>query len=266
MKTRRLPDDPRILDLLADEATEGLAEHNLAQLDDYFHAHPDEDRDGLILAAAAVQLATLPDLSAPPPRFLAALESQAVAHFARTAPSRRPRGDSLSIPPYRPARFWNRFAIAALIVIAVGGWWLALAKKSDASPSLGPDELLARLESEATDVLHAPWSSDQKGYGAVRGEVVWSDSKQTGVMRLRGLPANDPKKAQYQLWIVDPSRDKNPIDGGVFDMPAAADEALVPIDAKLFVSHPAVFAITLEQPGGVVVSDGPLLVIASTNG
>ena len=61
---------------------------------------------------------------------------------------------------------------------------------------------------------------------------------------------------------MDPSRDERPIDGGVFDIPAGADEVIVPIDAKLRADNPAVFAITLEQPGGVVVSEGPLLVVA----
>ncbi len=84
-------------------------------------------------------------------------------------------------------------------------------------------------------------------------------------MRLRGLPANRAAVEQYQLWIVDPSRDERPIDGGVFDIPGGVDEVIVPIDAKLRADKPTVFAITLEQPGGVVVSDGPLLVIAAVD-
>ncbi|MCB9852690.1 MAG: anti-sigma factor [Phycisphaerales bacterium] len=266
MKTRRLPDNPRILDLLADEATVGLNEIDVALLDDYFGDHPDEDRDGLCFAAAAIQLTTLPEIQTPSQQLLAALELQAAAHFASTAQSGGPHRGDRAMPAFRPAGLWKRFAIAALIVFAVGGWWLALARKSESSVPFAPDEQLAQLESEANDVLHCPWSSGQRGYECVAGEVIWSDSKQVGFLRLKGLPANNPNKAQYQLWIVDPSRDKNPIDGGVFDIPAASDEALVPIDAKLHVSHPSVFAITLEQPGGVVVSDGPLLVIAATKG
>ncbi len=60
---------------------------------------------------------------------------------------------------------------------------------------------------------------------------------------------------------MDPGRDARPVDGGVFDI-TGEGEVIVPIDAKLPIGTPAVFAITLEQPGGVVVSDGPLLVIA----
>ena len=81
-------------------------------------------------------------------------------------------------------------------------------------------------------------------------------------MRLVGLAKNDPRAAQYQLWIIDPSRDKRPVDGGVFDI-TSAGEVLVPITAKLRIDKPEGFALTREQPGGVVVSKGPLLVVAA---
>ena len=61
-------------------------------------------------------------------------------------------------------------------------------------------------------------------------------------------------------------RDANPIDGGVFDVPAGVGEHVVRIEAKLQVLRPQAFAITLEKPGGVVVSDGPLLVVAAAEG
>ena len=77
-----------------------------------------------------------------------------------------------------------------------------------------------------------------------------------------GMAANDPANAQYQLWIIDPDRDARPVDGGVFDVPAGAAEVIVTIDAKLAIARPTAFAVTLEKPGGVVVSDGPLLIVA----
>ena len=67
------------------------------------------------------------------------------------------------------------------------------------------------------------------------------------------MPPNDPSQEQYQLWIIDPERDAEPIDGGVFDV-ASSGEVVVPIQAKLKVLKPAAFAITIEKPGGVVVS------------
>ncbi|MEN7342790.1 MAG: anti-sigma factor [Pseudomonadota bacterium] len=101
------------------------------------------------------------------------------------------------------------------------------------------------------------------GYESVTGDVVWNNELQQGYMRLANMPVNDPSVAQYQLWIVDPDRDSNPIDGGVFDIVADSGEILIPIDAKLSVLDPQAFAITKEQPGGVVVSGGPLLVVAA---
>ena len=66
---------------------------------------------------------------------------------------------------------------------------------------------------------------------------------------------NDPKKAQYQLWVVDPTRDADaPVDGGVFDIPTDGSPVIVPIVAKLSLTKPQAFVITLEQPGGVVKS------------
>ncbi|MCG8653063.1 MAG: anti-sigma factor, partial [Pirellulales bacterium] len=64
---------------------------------------------------------------------------------------------------------------------------------------------------------------------------------------------NDASVEQYQLWIIDPQRDDEPIDGGVFDIKQNG-EVIVPINAKLTVIEPAAFAVTIEKPGGVVVS------------
>jgi hypothetical protein len=84
-------------------------------------------------------------------------------------------------------------------------------------------------------------------------------------MSFAGLAPNDPSREQYQLWIFDPSQsDKTPIDGGVFNIPATAAagaEIVVPIDPKLRPTGPVMFAITVEKPGGVVVSDRKRLVL-----
>ena len=50
-------------------------------------------------------------------------------------------------------------------------------------------------------------------------------------------------------------------DGGVFDAPRAGER--VAFAPRLAVNRPTVFAITEEKPGGVVVSKGPLLVVAA---
>ena len=94
------------------------------------------------------------------------------------------------------------------------------------------------------------------------GDVVWSDENQTGYVRVSGLPKNDPSKQQYQLWIVAENQNpKTPVDGGTFDI-ATDGEVIIPIDAKVKVQNPQVFAITLEKPGGVVVSEKPAVALA----
>jgi anti-sigma-K factor RskA len=73
-------------------------------------------------------------------------------------------------------------------------------------------------------------------------------------MRFRGLPANDPKRETYQLWIFDETQDeKTPIDGGTFNVNDNG-EVVIPIDARLAARNPKMFAVTVEKPGGVVVS------------
>jgi len=89
----------------------------------------------------------------------------------------------------------------------------------------------------------------------VSGNVVWDPATQKGFVRFEGLTPNDPAVHQYQLWVFDAARDKRyPVDGGVFNVPANASEVIIPIHAALTIHKPAAFAVTVEKPGGVVVS------------
>lgn len=257
MTFRPLPDNELVLDLLADEATVGLTDRDLGVLHTYFAEHPHDDDDGLIAAAAAIDLATLPRVDSAPASLVARLGEQAERQFATTLFASSQRETATAVR-------WRRYALAAMILIAASGWWFAISG-SQGAQELPASDQLAMLEAEAPDVIHAGWTPKQPGYEKVHGEVVWSDTKQAGFMLLEGLPANQPTSSQYQLWIVDPQRDAKPVDGGVFDVPTSG-EAIVPIHAKLQVSHPNAFAITREKPGGVVVSEGPLLVVAVPKG
>ncbi len=85
-------------------------------------------------------------------------------------------------------------------------------------------------------------------------------------MRFVGLAPNDPKVLQYQLWIFDKLRDERyPVDGGVFDVGAVGPdgELVIKITAKLAVGEPVLFAITVEPPGGVVVSKRERIVVTA---
>lgn len=131
-----------------------------------------------------------------------------------------------------------------------------------ATPS--PSQARRTLLESAKDVKTLAWTAtpDVAAKGAT-GDVVWSPSKQEGYMRFAGLATNDPKVLQYQLWIFDKDRDdKYPVDGGVFDV-GPDGEVVVKISPKLYVHEPVLFAVTVEAPGGVVVSKRERIVVTA---
>ncbi|MEM6797556.1 MAG: anti-sigma factor [Acidobacteriota bacterium] len=112
-------------------------------------------------------------------------------------------------------------------------------------------------EASGGDLIRLPWTAteDPSAQGAA-GEVIWSPSQQRGYMTFSGLAANDPTVEQYQLWIFDAQQDERfPIGGNVFNIAeSATGEVVVEIQAGIEVVTPTLFAITVEKPGGVVVS------------
>jgi hypothetical protein len=130
--------------------------------------------------------------------------------------------------------------------------------------TLTPGELRDKLLA-AEGSTRAEWAPSKDPLGkTTTGEVLWNKDQQKGVMRFRGLAKNDPSLAQYQLWIFDKTRDeKYPVDGGVFDVDSETGDVVVPIHATLPVSAPVMFAVTLERPGGVVVSKRDRLVVTA---
>lgn len=152
-------------------------------------------------------------------------------------------------PRFRRSRTaaWMGWATAAALVLT----WVGIGRGGGEpqSPSFAD---LALVEG----ALVRPWTATEDPAAAgAGGEVVWVESLQQGAMRFSGLEPNDPTVFQYQLWIFDAERDERyPVDGGVFDVPADGSEAEVPIRAKLPVGAVTLFAVTVEPPGGVVVS------------
>ena len=93
--------------------------------------------------------------------------------------------------------------------------------------------------------------AEQQG---VQGDVVWSDDLQQGYIRFVGLDANDPNIEQYQVWVIDERGLEQKVSGGVFN--ASADgEIIVPIEPGIDVGRVALFAVTVENPGGTWVPD-----------
>lgn len=253
-----LPEDDRLLELMATRAVEGLSAAEEAELQQLAARHPDLDLDELDAVATSLSLSGL-KIEPMPAALRARIEGAAEAWFS----SRDEARPTASVTSWRSRRrgvtTWGGWlAAAAALVLALLGWIEVERMETElaAVRDPPPDELLAALEARpGTQVL--PWSAteDPAASGA-EGAVVWNRAEQVGLMRFRGLAANDPAVSQYQLWIFDAERDERfPVDGGVFDVPAGADEVLVPIRPRVPVmGEVALFAITVEPPGGVVVS------------
>lgn len=266
-----------MLDRLIEQVTEdpggGLTGLDAASLDalakDAGAASGDAFAEELELAAAAAMLTTLPALNneAMPAGLRDKVLAQSQQHV-------RPSGSVTDLA--------SRRAAEPAAAPARSGWfgglgWAAAAAMFIAlivqpRPETASREAPVPVANEVRDALTnqpgtitVPWAASEfDAYAGVTGDVVWNNAEQRGYLRLVGMPSNDPSVRQYQLWIVDPDRDAEPVDGGVFDVLSADAEVLIPIDAKLPVLSPAAFAITAEQPGGVVVSEGPLLLVAAT--
>ncbi len=88
----------------------------------------------------------------------------------------------------------------------------------------------------------------------VSGDVVWNDELEQGFLRFVGLDPNDPRVEQYQVWVIDERGMEQKVSGGVFNS-TDKGEIIVPIHPGIDVRRVAVFAITIEEPGGTWVPD-----------
>lgn len=261
-------DNERLADLLVQQATEGLSEADQHELAELLKSYPEADPQALEATASALWLAG--DWQEEPlPESLRSRLNSAAAEFtagnSRVTPISAGRArQSEGKPPASKSSGYAWFAAAASIVIAIAAWvprleyqqsgridLLSQASQDSATLAVERRKLLASAKP-----LQKEWSTTEDPVSsAVKGDVVWDAASQSGYMRFTGLPANDPGTLQYQLWIFDETRDdRYPVDGGVFDIPPGGGEVVVPILAKLPVRSPKLFAVTIERPGGVVVS------------
>lgn len=259
--------ESRLGDLLADRATGDLGGESRLELQGLLAAHAGGDDDSFDLAAAAIDLVFL-DTTEPLPRYLydrvlGRFDEQQASRISQPMASVTPFPDR---PPSADSWRWIGWwvAAAALILAAVG--WLG-GNTNAVDPAPLPStlaELRASLMNQP-DRLEKVWTAteDPDAAGA-SGDVIWHTELQQGYMRFAGLPVNDPSVTQYQLWIFDDTQDERyPIDGGVFDIESSG-EVVIPIDAKIQVRQPKLFAITIEKSGGVVVSSRERIVLIAS--
>jgi Anti-sigma-K factor rskA len=286
--------DEVMVDLLIKQVTEGLSPAEQRALDVLDSETASAYARDLERAAAAVTLAGSAPVGSDrgqqlPAGLAEALARQAAEHFAsvehftpvdrvadisaaRVSKADRSRASATLEP--RPNRYggYGWLAAAACLVLAIFAWQRSpsppvapVAEVPQPSPVTAPplpeptpptpaEERAALLAK--SDSLKIPLAATKDPAAAgMSGDVVWDPVTQRGFLHFTGLAANDPAVHQYQIWIFDTGRDKRyPIDGGVFDVPANAAEVVIPIRATLMVRKLAAFAVTVEKPGGVVVS------------
>ncbi len=262
--------DERMLDLLCDQALFGLSEEELQELARF--GENDATRNealSLELTAAKLNTAGIVENSELPEHLFASILAESKKHVAAeenvfTAPRGTVAAETSSASSGMFG--WLGWAVAAAACIALA--FVVINRPGDqgmiaAAPTptptiqkeLTPAELRQQLLNTEQAVIKADWGKGNVPEAeGISGDVVWSDDKQTGYMRIRGLPVNDKNREQYQLWIFENAKlEEHPKDGGVFDVNSEG-EVIIPIDAKILTRGPKAFAITVEKPGGVVVS------------
>jgi len=256
--------EERMLDLLCKQAIEGLTqaeENELRELEGT--GSTGVDALSLEYTAAAISMLGVSSDDRMPDHLKSKILAAADEHFVSKAPAQ-------TVPVVvtkAPAWAWLGWAAAAAAsLLLVANLWMgqpstgptiATNTPTPAPEKLTPNQLRDRFMASVppTEMVKAEWGKGNMADLAVAGDVVWSDAKQEGYMRFTNLPKNDTGVYTYQLWIFDETQsDKTPIDGGTFDVNADG-EVIIPIDAKLKARGAKAFAITMEKPGGVVVSD-----------
>ena len=297
MNLQRLPQHEDALDLLTQRAIEGLSDADASRLDELLAsellAPIDADTITELDLAVAEFDARAFSSERPSAQSLAAASRAAEAFIAGMAPAAaaapglRLAGAPRDAAP-EPARglmLGGWLAAAACLTLAAIAWWPGATQTAPAM-----SQQLASLRAD-TDTVSFAWAgmddlalseSPHRYDNELSGEVVWNPKTNAGYMVFEGLAANDPAVFQYQLWIFDAERrlgdlpqfaveglpilTQRPVDGGVFDVSDATRLAdgrvVIPINAKLPIGEAAVFAITVEPPGGVVVSDRDIVTAA----
>lgn len=269
----KMQDDELLMQLLADHATEGISAKQSAELRNLLLRNPEIDDLQYEFAAAAFHLSQPWGLEPFPQRLQEKVSADAESYFNSQQGSQASAKDSssahssslLEFPGVRRKRAFPLFttawaAAAAFLLFALGGWGLVLKSKLERRPTA--EEARSRLLATNARLIKAEWrpgnSPESEG---VYGDVIWNIAGQQGYMHFHDLPVNDPNVMVYQLWIFDADQDERyPVDGGVFNINRKGD-VIVPIKASLKVSRPTLFAITIEKPGGVMVSKRDRLVL-----
>lgn len=261
-----------IFDLLTKKAVYGLDEVEQVQLDSFASETAEAEFRSLEMTVAAISMSGLTAKEPLPEHLFKKISADAENHIGLDEAAAQtpwpPQYAESNAEDSSPSRSWFGllgWALAAAaciaLVVNIGLTRFQRVEEAKVAPTVETPQVLTPVQKRdemlrSTDgIIKANWGAGNvKEFTDISGDVVWSNEKQAGYLRIRGLPANDGTKTTYQLWIFDKTRDpKHPVDGGTFDI-SADGEVVIPINAKLNTLKPEMFAVTIEKPGGVVVS------------
>lgn len=257
----------RYLELVADEMLGMLDAADRAELV-ALRGRVGEDEVGYDdIVAGLVLAADDPSEGEMPAEVAAALKRAGRARIASAQPARV--ADAPAKSGAAAALAWAGWlAAAAGFILAATLWMNQQPASSVVTPPAEPS-----VAQNVTDLINDPDTVivPFAAQGPIKdrenaGDLVWNERLQRGFLRVRALDQNDPAAAQYQLWIFDKTREQYAVDGGVFDVVStqpvdAEGRTLIPFKPALSIGDPAAFAVTIERPGGVVVTDQSGLVL-----
>jgi hypothetical protein len=261
MSRDMLPENPRLHELLAERALGGLSDVEAHELGAMMSAAGMEDDRTYEMAAAMASVAMVRSegVSAMPEGLRRKLEARAEAmHATAEVVAKvdfRSSAGSASAGVGRGTRWFPWLVAAASLALAVAAWKPWAGGTGTYNPAQERARFLAMKGSVTASWSDFAFESKAPEITGVQGDVVWNEGAQNGYMRFVGLPANDPSKEQYQLWIVDKRGFSQRVSGGVFDACRGQKECIVKIDPSLPIQGAAAFAVTIEPPGGNAVSD-----------
>ena len=263
-------DREKLLELLSDQVLFGLSDEESAELERLKRHFPDWEKNSFESAATAISLSKLPVDEELPEHLREKISMLAEDFFSQKNEvtddvGTTPVSPEISATKTEPAQTfgWNwlgwAVAMVALVALGVNIWFMQTQPKEEiakvppptATPTPTMNEKLNQLLA-SDDSIKARF--DAMAFELFKGDVVWSNEEQRGYIRVSGLPVNDKSKSTYQFWIFDAVQgEKTPVSGGTFNVNENG-EIIIPVDAEVRVSDPKAFAITVEKPGGVVVS------------
>ena len=266
MIDKPLPENDRLLDLLATYATDSLSSDEESELKVLLEQEDGVTESEFEFAAAAMHLAMEDENESLSDDLVEKILADSNDFFERVTATAQVAATPAPQPQAAPAPVVVQKSgihpreILAWIA-AVAAILFAMLKPADVIVESEPTNLTAEKSDEEKledlrgidETLDLEWApQDDATVEGTSGRIVWNTGEQQGFMEINNLQQNDPTKFCYQLWIFDEDQ-KHPIDGGVFNITKKSQ--LIPIDAKIDVSKVKMFAVTVEKPGGVVVSE-----------